>query len=221
MRLSLRPANLAEYVALRANLVPRPAAEAWAGVAASGVLAAAARTGVLTRLARGPATAAQIAAELGLAPEPAGLLLGCLHAAGYATVRRGRYRLARRQRRWLDPGSPLGVGAFVAATGDYFDWWRDLGEVVRTGRPVGHHEAAADDPYWHRYMRGQRDLARLSATEVAARLDLAHPPRTILDIGGGHGLYSAALCRRYPGATATVLTCPARSRRGAGPCRPP
>lgn len=208
MRLSLRPANPLEYLALRANLVPRAAAEAWGGVAATGVLAAAARAGVFVRLAQGPAPADKIAADLGLESEPTELLLGCLHAAGYLTLRRGRYRIARRERRWLDPGSPLGVGAFVDATGDYFDWWRDLGEVLRSGRPVDHHDVPPEDPYWRRYMLGQRDLARLSAVEVASRLDLERPPRRILDVGGGHGLYSAALCHRYPEATATVLDLP-------------
>jgi cyclopropane fatty-acyl-phospholipid synthase-like methyltransferase len=30
----------------------------------------------------------------------------------------------------------------------------------------------------------------------------------MLDLGGGHGLYAAALCRRHPGLTATVLDLP-------------
>ena len=41
MRLSLRGANPAEWLALRAGLVPVAAAEAWGGMALSGVLIAA------------------------------------------------------------------------------------------------------------------------------------------------------------------------------------
>ena len=58
VRLSLRGANPAEWLALRAGVVPTAAAEAWGGMALSGVLIAAVRTGVTARLARRPATAA-------------------------------------------------------------------------------------------------------------------------------------------------------------------
>ena len=85
MRLALRGANLAEWVALRAGLVPAPAAEAWAGMAVSGVVVAAVRTGITERLAAGQATAAKIAADLGLEPLPAQLLLDCLCSSGPAS----------------------------------------------------------------------------------------------------------------------------------------
>ena len=52
VRLSLRGANPAERLALRAGLV-RAAAEAWGGMATSGVLVAAVRTGITARLSEG------------------------------------------------------------------------------------------------------------------------------------------------------------------------
>ncbi len=63
-------------------------------------------------------------------------------------------------------------------------------------------------------MTGQRELARLSAAEVARKLPLPAKPRRLLDIGGGHGGYSAALCRRYPELTATVLDLPGSAAIG-------
>ncbi|GAA2022564.1 hypothetical protein GCM10009839_19990 [Catenulispora yoronensis] len=114
MRLTLRGGNPLERAALRANLVPTPAAEAWGGVAVSGVLVAAVRTGVLARLATAPASAARVAADLGLAPTPTRLLLDCLVSTGHVRrARDGSLRLARRHRRWLDPASDVGVARFV------------------------------------------------------------------------------------------------------------
>jgi SAM-dependent methyltransferase len=214
MRLALRGNGFVEWVALRAGLVPTPAAEAWGGLALAGVLVAAARSGLTDRLAAGPATADELAAELGLEPEATRLMLDCLRSIGHVTHRAGRYRLGRRSRRWLDPASRLSVARFVESNGDYWDWWARLPEVVRTGEPVGHHGAPPDDPYWRRYVNGQFELARLSAAEVAARLRLAPGPRRALDIGGGHGWYSAQLCRRYPDLTATVLDLPGSARIG-------
>jgi 2-polyprenyl-3-methyl-5-hydroxy-6-metoxy-1,4-benzoquinol methylase len=214
MRLALRAANPVEWAALRAGLVPGAAAEAWGGMALSGVLVAAVRTGVTARLARRPSTAAELAADLGLDPLPTRLLLDCLRSAGHVTFRAGRYRLSRASRRWLDPQSGLSVSGFVAGTADYWDWWSELDGVTRSGKPVGHHDAPPGDPYWRRYICGQLELARLSAAEVARKLRLPRGAQSLLDIGGGHGWYSAQLCRRYPRLTATVLDLPGSAAVG-------
>ena len=58
------------------------------------------------------------------------------------------------------------------------------------------------------------ELARLSAAEVARKLRLPAGARELLDIGGGHGLYSMELCRRHPGLTATVLDLPGSAAVG-------
>jgi 2-polyprenyl-3-methyl-5-hydroxy-6-metoxy-1,4-benzoquinol methylase len=214
MRLSLHGASPAEWLALRAGLVPAAAAEAWGGMALAGVLVAAVRTGLTARLARQPSTAAELAADLGLDPLPTRLLLDCLRSAGHVTFRAGRYRLTRSSRRWLDPGSGLSVAQFVAGTGDYWSWWSGLEEVTRGGQPAGHHDAPPGDPYWRRYIGGQLELARLSAGEVARKLRLPRDPRSLLDVGGGHGWYAAQLCHRYPRLVATVLDLPGSAAIG-------
>ena len=214
MRLSLRGGNPVEWLALRIGLVPVAAAEAWGGMAVSGALVAAVRTGMTARLAGQPSTATELAADLGLDPLPARLLLECLRAAGHVTCRGGRYRLSRGARRWLDPDSPLSVARFVAGTTDYWDWWAGLDETARHGRPAGHHDAPPGDPYWERYIGGQFELARLSAAEVARKLRLPPGARAVLDTGGGHGWYAAELCRRHPGLAATVLDLPGSAAVG-------
>jgi SAM-dependent methyltransferase len=228
MRLSLHGGNVAEWLALRAGVVPEAAGQAWGGMALSGILVTAVRTGLIERLAREPATAAELAAGLDLDPVPAGLLLECLRSSGHVVrhsdhrggPQDGRYRLSRRSRRWLDPQSPHSIAQFVAATGDYWDWWSRMDETVREGRPVGHHGAPPGDPYWRRYITGQFELARLSADEVAGKLKpggkrgLPAGSRSLLDIGGGHGWYSARLCHRNPGLTATVLDLPGSAAIG-------
>ncbi len=214
MRLSLRGANPAEWLALRAGLVPTAAAEAWGGMGMSGMLVAAVNTGLAARLAQEPAPAAELAADLGLDPVPTRLLLDCLRSSGHVTARGGRYQLSRSSRRWLDPDSPLSVTRFVAATADYWSWWSGLDQVTRSGQSAGHHDAPPGDPYWRRYITGQLDLARLSAGEVARKLPLPGRARSLLDIGGGHGWYSAQLCRRHPQLTATVLDLPGSAAIG-------
>jgi SAM-dependent methyltransferase len=214
VRLALRGANPVEWLALRTGLVPVAAAEAWGGMATSGVLVAAVRTGITARLAEGHATAEKVAADLGLDPLPTRLLLDCLRSAGHVTERAGRYRLSRGARRWLDPAAPLCVAGYVAGTADYWPWWAGLDETVRTGTSSGSHDAPSDDAYWRRYMTGQMELARLSSAEIARKLPLPPSPRSLLDIGGGHGAYSARLVERHPTLTATVLDLPGSAAIG-------
>jgi 2-polyprenyl-3-methyl-5-hydroxy-6-metoxy-1,4-benzoquinol methylase len=80
-------------------------------------------------------------------------------------------------------------------------------EFVRTGKALDVHDFIRDEQ-WDIYQRGMRSLARLSASEVAARTPGLGNPLTMLDVGGGHGAYSAAFCRRYPRLKATILDLP-------------
>src|ERR1700722_6048015 len=214
MRLASRAGTPAEWLALRAGLVPTAAADAWGGMALSGVVVAAVRTGITARLAAGQATAAEVAADLGLDPPPTRLLLDCLRSTGHVAERSGRYRLSREARRWLDPAAPLSVAGYVAGGADYWPWWAGLDETVRTGKTSGSHDAPPDDAYWRRYMTGQRELARLSAAKVARKLPLPRGPRTLLDIGAGRAAPSAALCGRSPTPTATALALPGSTAIG-------
>ena len=215
MRLALRAGNPLEWLALRAGLVPTAAADAWGGMALSGMVVAAVRTGITARLCRrAMRPRAEVAADLGLDPLPTRLLLDCLRSAGHVTARSGRYRLSGAVTALARPGVAAvgrrvrgGRGRLLALVGG-------AEQSARTGVTSGSHGAAPDDPYWRRYITGQLELARLSAAEVARKLPLPRRPRALLDIGGGHGWYSACLCRRHPGLTATVLDLPGSAAVG-------
>ena len=63
-------------------------------------------------------------------------------------------------------------------------------------------------PEWERYQRAMRAIAGLGATELARRVSLPTRARAMLDIGGSHGYYAVAFCRRHPRLRATVLERP-------------
>ena len=205
MRLVTKGDGALERVAIASNQFPVPLGEAFGGMAASAALIAVVRLGITDRLVHGPASAEQLASELGLAPEPTRLLLDALVSQRHLARRRGRYVVRRRDRKWLDRASPSSIVGFVEACHDYWQWWGGLEDVVRTGVHFEVHDLPADDPYWARYMRGQYDLAHIYTPEVAKALKLDGTPRTLLDVAGGHGYFSAALCRAYPGLHSTVV----------------
>lgn len=210
MRIAPVADDLVEWVALRLNLAPVPVAASVFGMPAARTLAAAQRLGLLGHLARTPATAGEAAGALGLEPLPTRLLLEALAGACHVTRRRrdGRYVLHRRARRWLDPASPTSVTGYLDHTADYWAWWADLERIVREGGSFAIHDAEPGDPSWRRYVTGQHELARLSAAEVAAQIPMPAGAARLLDLGGAHGTFAAAVCARHPGLEATVLDLP-------------
>ena len=172
------------------------------------------RLGVFARLAQGRATAQQLAADLDLAPDGTMLLLDSLVALEHVDKRGGAYSLSKSGRKWLDPASRDYVGTYIEHCFDYWSWWDRLEGIVRTGEGIEIHDFAADDPHWNTYIRGQFELARISSPEVAKALRLPSQPKSLLDVAGGHGWYSAELCRRHPTLRATVLDLPGSAAVG-------
>jgi hypothetical protein len=207
-RVGAEPENLLEWIAFRANLAPWPVVPSMFAPPLGRVLQVAARTGVFERLARGPATAEDLAAALALTQPGTRLLLDCLASADVVRESGGRYELERRARKWLDPESDTSVLGFIADNAEYWAWWAQLEDLVRDGRSVEIHDRPPDHPYWRTYIRGQFELARLSAPEVAKGLRLPEGATTMVDLAGAHGWFSAQLCERHPGLRATVVDLP-------------
>jgi ubiquinone/menaquinone biosynthesis C-methylase UbiE len=172
------------------------------------------RLGVFARLSKSPATSEQVADDTDSSPVGMRLLLDALAALEHVRRRDGRYELTDQARRWLDPESDTYIGTVIENSYDYWEWWSDLERVVQTGECFEIHRLTPDHPHWRRYIRGQFELARLSAPEVARSLTLPAEPRALLDVAGGHGWFAAAMCKRYPTLSATVLDLPGSAAVG-------
>jgi hypothetical protein len=215
MRIVAKPDGVTERVGLLANLVPVPAGEAMFGMPLSRSLQVAQRTGLFAALLEGPRTAEELAERLELSPVATKLLLDTIATTGHLKLVSGeRYEMTSRARRWLDPESDRYVGDFIGDTFHYWEWWQQLEELVRGGESLEMHDRPADDPYWRSYMLGQYQLARLSSTEVAKAVGLPDDATSLLDVAGGHGEFSMALCRRHPGLGATIVDLPGSARIG-------
>src|SRR6185503_6940184 len=197
VRPGLLPDNMLEQVAMRMNLGPVPDGHAMFGMPMSRVTIAGVRMGVFKRLAGGPAAAEQVAHDIGANVEGVMLLLESLAVLDQVERRRGIYSLSRAGRKWLDPASETYVGTHIENCLDYWEWWDRLEDAIRTGDGVDIHDFPPNDPHWRRYIRGQFELARLSAREVAGALRLPAGARRVLDVAGGHGWFAAELCRRH------------------------
>lgn len=205
-------AALLERLALAASRIgivpprfPAPYFDAYLGPMAARAVMAATSLGVFAALAEHPGDAADIARHAGLVEERLEVLLATLVALGYVRRRRGRYRLTRAARRWLAPGARRPLHAAISGLA-YWSWegMGSLEDVLRGGEPGGLHERPAGDPFWADYQAAMAEFAALTA-DVVARAIPVKRPRRLLDLAGGPGLHSAAMCRRHPGLEATVV----------------
>jgi SAM-dependent methyltransferase len=122
------------------------------------------------------------------------------------------------------------VGHYVEYNYDQWEWVGHLEEAVRSGQALDVHQTLdiGGGGGWTRYLEGLADIARGAAPEIAAKVPMParqrNRPRRVLDIGGGHGTFSVALCRRFPDLEAEILDLPPSAaagepiaRRYAGP----
>jgi ubiquinone/menaquinone biosynthesis C-methylase UbiE len=214
LRPGLQPDTALDRIAIRLNLAPVAAGHAMFGMPMARVMIAGQRLGIFARLARGAAKGDQVAQDLGMDPAGTMLLLDSLAALEHVDKRKDQYSLSRSGRKWLDPDSPDYVGTYIEHCFDYWSWWDRLEDIVRTGEGIEIHDFAPGDPHWETYIRGQFELARISSPEVAKALRLPPRPESLLDVAGGHGWYSAELCRRHPTLHATVLDLPGSAAVG-------
>lgn len=208
MKLGAIPENPLEVAALAAGLAPTPLLETIVALLLARSVMVGVRLGVFEALAGGPHTAAEVAERCGTHPQGTERLLAALAGAGYLRhTKSGGYRLAPTSRRWLLKGSAHSL--YDAILLQFVDarFIEQTEHFVRTGEAVHLHEALAPDE-WDLYQRGMRSGANIAAAELARRLPMPSGARDLLDIGGGHGHYSVALCRRHPELRAVVVDLP-------------
>jgi 2-hydroxy-4-(methylsulfanyl)butanoate S-methyltransferase len=182
------------------------------GFMASKALFAALELGLFTHLDAGPRDVANLSAATGVAPNRLRTLLHALAAVGLLVPDGPAYRNAPGPQRFLVRGAHGDIGEYyrlqiarqiypallhlddgLAGTSTAFDTFGDL-----LSRPD---EAATFTAAQHAGSLG-------AARALAGRVELGDA-RWLLDVGGGSGAFSIALCDTNPGLNATILDFPA------------
>ncbi len=166
------------------------------------VISVANRTGVLRRLAEAPATPEALAAELGLDTVATGKTVRALCALGIVVpVGEESYQV----RSSLQSAFSLGdddLSGFVEHAHHLYERW---GDTLQTWLETG---AAPRPPKTEDQQRsfdeGMAANARRLAPKVLDALE-RKDAETMLDAGGGVGVFAAVFCREWPGLHATVL----------------
>ena len=207
MKLAVQPESALERLALLTKQVPIPVVHALGGALLARTVMAATRLGTFEAVQGTGRTAVEVARVCNTDPYATRRLLDALVSAGYLAQRGPVYRLTWISRKWLLRDSPTSLRDVILYESLEWDWLSRLDTFLRTGQPLDVH-ATMRRAEWAHYQRAMRAIAGLVAAEVARRLSVPPHARAMLDIGGAHGYYAVALCRRHAGLRATVLDRP-------------
>ena len=170
------------------------------------------------RLVEQPKCFDDLRAEIGLQRRPAVVLFTALRAMGLlATDSQERLNLTPLSREHLVPGREFDVSGYIALSGDS-PGVREMIERLKTNRPAGASDSDEGTAFIYREGTESAMEAEVSARFLTLSLagraknvapDLAErvpldDVRTLLDVGGGSGIYSIAWLRRHPTLRAIV-----------------
>ncbi len=187
------------------------------GAGAFRVVNSALDLGLFDVLAQRPLTVGELSERTGTNERGMGILLAALESFGYVQTTGSRYANTPLTAKWLLSSSPSHLADFLV-------WWQKLvfefwdeyfEETIRNGRPpLTIYEWLESQPDgWKVAQAGFEATAQLVLDDVIARIDFPAGAKRILDVGGGHGLYSIQLCRRHPEVTAAIFDLPVALKR--------
>lgn len=170
------------------------------------------------RLVEQPKSFDELRAEIGLQRRPAVVLLTALRAMGLlATDSQERLSLTPLGREHLVSGTEFDVSGYVALAGGS-PGVREMIERLKSNRPAG--ASDPDEGTAFIYREGTESAMEAEASARFLTLSLAgraknvapvlaervplNGARTLLDVGGGSGIYSIAWLRRHPELRAIV-----------------
>jgi len=174
--------------------------------------------GVFDRLHEHPATATELASELGLHAGALERLLDGCAALGLLAKENGIYRNQLVAEHYLYSGSPDTLSGYVRYSDEaLFRMWSNLGDAVREGAPRWNQTFGIDgaifggfyrsDEAMRNFLRGMHGFGMLTSPAVLAAFDLSRF-RRMVDLGGGTGHLAIAACQRYPDLHSVVLDLP-------------
>jgi SAM-dependent methyltransferase len=174
---------------------------------AAGVLGAAVNHSVFAHLDSGEDTAEKLAKAAGISERGAQVLLDGLVGLGLVECHQGDYRNSPEASTFLIAGRPTYIGGFTKIQLANAGQWSDLPEVVRTGVPViADTNDVPDNAFFEELVPAIAPMAVPVAKIAAEVLQLAHAGQiSILDVGGGSGMYSAIWLGINPAARSTQL----------------
>ena len=207
MKLAPQPQNIMEWIALKADLIPVPLAHTHICFMLSKAILEAFSLNVFEAFKDGSKNLEQAAKYTQLDQRALKSLLNVLISTGYFTYKNGIYSLTKHSRKWCLKESENSLYNQQLFNNVCWNWMDHFPEFLKTGKGLQYHETF-NEKEWELYQKGMESVASGTVMQVVKMAPKLMNPDKMLDIGGSHGLYSAAFCKKYPTMKAFILDLP-------------
>lgn len=197
--------SIEKLVMGRMNLAPAPMLDLIGGFSFYAV-AAAVELGLFEALKNRQMSTTELAAAVNCDARGLDTLMELLETLGYVRLKNGRYKLTPMTLKWMLVSSETYFGeGFIYYKRLMTDIWQFIAESMKKGDAyINFYEWLRDFPDTaESYQKFMMSLASMMLPELVKKIKFTD--ESILDVGGSHGLYSIALCRRNPGITITII----------------
>lgn len=155
-----------------------------------------------------PVTVDKLSARLGLHPQLAGLFLKALVARQLLVEHDGTYQNSPFTATFLDPSSPYCLQDQIALQLHLSGLWGDLSKILREGPRIYEPEAWFSELIIPAMAANARTGILQKTVKAVSGLPEFGIARTLLDMGGGHGLYTIAFCQENPALKGVIFDLP-------------
>jgi SAM-dependent methyltransferase len=175
------------------------------------VLFTAMRCGLFDRL-KEERSAAEVAREVEADPVITEKLLNTLVCLGLVRKEGGRYQNAELARAYLMKESCFYQGNLIDLVGQGYPLWGNLQQALKGNGAPGPAKrdkgGVFDKGFTYSMAEGARRGPLHRTIDAVCGLAEFKKARTLLDLGGGHGLYAIAFAQENPGLASTVFDIP-------------
>ena len=188
---------------------PNPLLDPFVPAGAGWSLITAVSAGIFEALGQDPRLPAEVAHDLDLDVAGVERLMPVLVHLGYVESEGEEYRLSDVSRGCLTKESPHQLSNWVRFCRTQLVALSRLESALSTGQPIDLYHLMETREELRIHQLAMAETAMPVAQWVAANTPVPKGGEMMLDIGGSHGLYSAAICRQNPPLRAEVMELPA------------
>ena len=175
-------------------------------------ITAADEVGTFAALSAEPLSTDALAKQLGVDARAMAIHLALLGALGMVEQREGRWRATPLARTWMHPEAEGYYGPMLFGFRDSMPLHKAMIETLRTGKKGSEHINFVEE--WERGelpLEAARNIAAfmhshsVASSKAVARLPVFGEVESLLDVGGGSGIFSIEMARAHPQLKTTIL----------------
>jgi hypothetical protein len=201
--------SIIEKILLSNDVIPHPFADASSSVGLGFALGSSVKLKIADQLSMELKNVGDIARAANISEVGAELILDCLDALGYVQKKSNQYAFTKRGFKNLSASSPQNFRYFILFCDYLYKGYINLDETIRLGKRAQSNMLEEMTDYeWELFSRAMIDISRTNYKEVAGKIPVPKVAKSMLDLGGSHGLYSIELCKRNPDLKATIVDLP-------------